>query len=113
MGADDPQTRFRTILENVDAATDQVIEAAKTGDKSKVRGVMTYWFGVLYDAGLQRVRQVEQQALSLGQMVDRLRDMNEKLARNLTPVRGVPAPPAETEGRPTGVLRRPPADPEE
>jgi len=80
---DDELERSETILERVEVAADQVLVAAKTGDPTKVKSVLLYWFGVLYDEGRRRVAQAEQKALSLKELNEKLRAMNEQLRRRL------------------------------
>lgn len=102
MGSPD-EDRFKTILDNVDAAAEQVMEAARSGERGRIRAALIYWFGVMYDAGLQRVKQIEQQALSLSQMVDRLREMNDSLQRSVNRDRRAEEPPTAPHRRPKPI----------
>ncbi len=77
------QERLHVVMERVDVAADQVMEAAKQGGAARVRAVMAYWFGVLYDEGMHRVRQVEQHSTSLQQLVDRMKASNKLMRARL------------------------------
>jgi len=73
MGSPKEDKKFQVLAENVDAATDQVMKASLSGDPVKVKAVLLYWFGSMYDEGMVRVCQVEQQVILLQQMIERLK----------------------------------------
>jgi hypothetical protein len=65
--------KYQVIAENVDAASDQILEAAKSRDPIRVKAVLMYWFSIVYDEGMDRIEQVEQEIELLQQIVIRLR----------------------------------------
>lgn len=71
--------RTRTILERVETAVDQVVSAARSGDRTKARSVLVYWFGVLYDEG----KTAAQSAPPLKETVAKLKAMNRRLSEQM------------------------------
>ncbi|NJN64821.1 MAG: hypothetical protein HC882_08020 [Acidobacteria bacterium] len=72
--------KTRTIAERAEVAADQLLEAAKSGDVMRVRSVLAYWFGIVYDEGMQHARALAEQP-PLKATVERLREMNDQLQR--------------------------------
>jgi hypothetical protein len=77
--------RLHAILERVDAATDDVLEAARSNDPVRMKAVLVHWFGVLYDEGRHRIHQVEQHNETLQQVIERLKQMNARLRARTRP----------------------------
>lgn len=84
METPESKRKYQVIAENVDAAADQILEAAKTRDPVRIKAVLMYWFSIVYDEGMDRIEQVEQEIELLQQIVLRLKSKS-------TPTR--PPPP--------------------
>ena len=76
--------RDRSVDESVAVACEQVAEAAS--DPTRLRSVLSYWFGVMYDEGTQRRR-----GRGLRDSVTRLQAMNRRLEERLRES-GLPPP---------------------
>lgn len=63
MSGETPESsrKFQAIAAHLDAAADQILEAAESKDPVKVRAVVMYWFSLIYDEGAARVAQLVQQ----------------------------------------------------
>ena len=81
--------RDRTVEENVAVASDQIAKAAS--DPTKLRSVLSYWFGVMFDEGRQRCEPRRR----LKDSVTRLQAMNRQLEDHLRESAPVPEPPQE------------------
>lgn len=100
MDPDSSKTKYLVVASNLDAATDQILRAAKTGDPTQVRSSLIYWFELLYDAGMERIGQVEQENELLHEALDHIK---KKSSDSWQSVRGVdpdtsmpPHPPRKT-----------------
>lgn len=71
--------RTRTIAEKAEVAAEQLVEAVRSGELGRVRSVLAYWFGILYDEGAQHAKSLADQPLKT--TVDRLRAMNDRLQK--------------------------------
>lgn len=72
-------SRMRIVIERVEVAAGQVLEAVRADDPLKLKAALTYWFSVMYDEGLQQARHVTSETESLRHTVDKLRIMNQRL----------------------------------
>jgi hypothetical protein len=73
METPESKRKYQVIAENVDAASDQILEAAKARDPVRIKAILMYWFSVIYDEGIDRIEQVEQEIELLQEIVSRLR----------------------------------------
>lgn len=71
------EDRARVIRERVELALEQL----KSAEAHQLRGILFYWFGVMFDEGMQMASRVDSPTLKM--MTEKLREMNEKLKRAL------------------------------
>jgi hypothetical protein len=74
---------METILDRAEVAAEQVTEAVRSGDPIRLRSVLVYWFGVLYDEG--RVAAAQTVGAPLKDTVERLKEMNRRLSDRQLP----------------------------
>lgn len=71
------EDRARVLRERVEVAVEQ-IEGASA---HQLRGLLYYWFGVVFDEGAQMALRTD--APTLKMTTDRLHEMNERLKKSL------------------------------